>query len=84
MLNENTVDKTKESTEKTVQKITENCIENKKTVQKTALKNNENYTENEKTTQKIILLMSENPSITKTQLSENIGISVSAINLSSG
>ncbi|MDR0605141.1 MAG: winged helix-turn-helix transcriptional regulator, partial [Bacteroidales bacterium] len=34
----------------------------------------------EKTAQKIINLMSENPFITKVQLSENIGVSVSAIN----
>ncbi|MDR0368364.1 MAG: putative DNA binding domain-containing protein [Bacteroidales bacterium] len=68
-------EKTEEGTQKTVQKTAENYTENEKTVQKTA----ENYTENEKTAQKIMLLMSENPAITKSQLSENIGISVSAI-----
>ena len=71
--------KTDEYIKKTVQKTTENCIENIKTAQKTVQKNDENYTKNEKTAQKIILLMSENPSITKVQLSESIGISVSAI-----
>ena len=53
-----------------------NYTETQKTVQKT----NENCIENKKTTQKIILSMSENPSITKAQLSENIGISVSTDN----
>jgi len=71
--------KTDESVEKTVQKTTENCIEKIKTTQKTVQKTVENYTENEKTAQKIVLLMLENPSITKAQLSESIGISVSAI-----
>jgi len=65
--------------EESVQKTTENYTENIKTAQKTVQKNDENYTENGKTAQKIILLMSENPSITKAQLSESIGISVSAI-----
>jgi len=71
--------KVEETVQKTIQKKNESYIENKKTVQKTIQKKAENCIETEKTDKKIILLMSDNPFITKGQLSENIGISVSAI-----
>jgi len=72
MLNEKTVEetgKTVEETEKTVEETKKTVEETKKTIEET-----------EKTVEKILKLMTVNPFIKTTQLSESIGISISAIN----
>jgi len=79
VLFESTADKTKFTFMLSENATVKSTQKKEETAQKTVQKKEENYIGNEKTAQKIILLMSENPFITKAQLSENIGISVSAI-----
>ena len=74
MLNEETDKKTEKTDKKTDKKSIEKT---EKTAEKTIEKTIEKIS---KTAEKILSLMAENEFITTTQLSENIGVSVAAIN----
>jgi ATP-dependent DNA helicase RecG len=66
MLNEDTDKKSTEIIEKSIEKTGKSIEKTGKSI--------------EKSTEKILKLISENPFITTAQLSENIGISIAAIN----
>ena len=69
MESEKTVEKIPDTVEKTVEKTPKTVEKPKKTVEKP-----------QKTVEKILILIEKNPVITTSQLSESIGISISAIN----